>query len=291
MPEQKNSEKVQLKARICGMCGGVRRALEYIDNLLAEGKTVAVMHEPVHNRFVSEKLRREGVIFAGDHTEIPAGAVFLIGAHGSAPEAAEKVSAAGIEVHDATCPLVSQLQEKASRLTDGEELVFFGSAGHPEVVGIIGHSGTKKVFVISSAAEAAALPELASPTLLVQTTCSSSAADEVEAALKARFKNLVSYENVCRASRDRQQSVVELAGRVEAIVVAGSPESANANRLVKIAGDLGKAAFLVNSAEEIPPEIYKYHRIGISAGASTPEQVIDEISNSFEKMGYKKESW
>ena len=287
------SPRRQLRARVCGMCGGVRRALGRIDALLDGGERVAVLHEPVHNRVVTADLRRRGVLFAGGVGEIPPGVVLVIGAHGASPAVEAEAREHSLRVEDTTCPLVSQLQRAAAAVPPGNELVFFGRADHPEAVGVLSRAGTRKIHVVGSVAEVDALPELHAPVLLVQTTCSTDDADRIADALRRRLPAPVCCgAHVCRASRDRQHAVVELAAAAEAIVVVGSPESANANRLCLVARSRGVPAWLVDGPEDLPAaELAKLHIVGVSAGASTPDAQLEAVSNQLSTLGFAKTSW
>jgi len=276
-------------SQVLGMCGGVRRALSRIDALLDAGEQVAVLHEPVHNRYVTAGLQKRGVIFAGSVEEVPPGAVLVIGAHGAAPEIAAGAERRGVRIDDTTCPLVKKLQQAAAAVLPEEELVFFGKADHPEAVGVLGHAGTAKIYVIGGAGEVAELPELRRPVLLVQTTSGVASAAAVEAALRQRFPALKSFENVCAASRERQQAVLDMAEKVEAVIIVGSPESANANRLREVAERAGAAGWLIGSADELPvAELLKYRVVGLSAGASTPDILINETAKKLESLGFRR---
>ena len=275
------------------MCGGVRRALARIDELLDAGERVAVLHEPVHNRGVSEGLRRRGVLFAAGVGEIPPGTVLVIGAHGAPPEIEAEARKRGLRVEDTTCPLVAQLQLAAHVVEPDRELVFFGRADHPEAIGILSRARTRKIHVIGSVADVEALPELRAPVLIVQTTSSTEAADRVADALRKRFPALLCCGvHVCQASRDRQHAVVELARRVDALIVVGSPESANANRLCAVARSQGIPAWLVDGPEDLPEEeLKKFHVVGLSAGASTPDSRIEAVVDQLAKWGFAEGSW
>ena len=159
-----------IMSQVLGMCGGVRRALSRIDALLDAGEKVAVLHEPVHNRHVTAGLLKRGVVFAGSVVEVPSDAVLVIGAHGAAPEITAEAERYGLRIDDTTCPLVKKLQQAAAVVLPEEELIFFGKADHPEAVGVLGHAGTDKIYVIGGTGEVPALPELKRPVLLVQTT-------------------------------------------------------------------------------------------------------------------------
>ena len=283
----------QLRARVCGMCGGVRRALGRIDALLDAGERVAVLHEPVHNRGVTAGLRRRGVLFAANVAEVPAGTVLVIGAHGAPPAVEAEARERGLRIEDTTCPLVAQLQLAAHVVDSEQELVFFGRADHPEAVGVLSRARTEKIHVIGSVAEVDALPELRAPVLIVQTTSSTEIADRVADALRRRFPALrCCGVHVCQASRDRQHAVVELVRRVDALIVVGSPESANANRLCQVARQEGVPAWLVDDPAGLPAaELQKFNTVGLSAGASTPDAQLEAVSDQLTTLGFQKASW
>jgi len=279
--------KSYFTAQIYGMCGGVHSALKTLEELLnSSGQGVFVFHELVHNRAVTDSFKRKGVIFAESIDEIPSGSPLVIGAHGVAPDVEDKLRQRAGICRDATCPLVKKLHHIAGSLTAEDQLIIFGKAGHPEVAGVAGHSGAGECFLISSPEEAAALPELSRPVFISQTTVDH---EEVEMALeilKQRFSNLRECSGICDASRKRQQAVLELAAKVDCVIVIGSGHSSNAKRLREIARRAGCEAYLIENAGELTPQILQYSRIGVTSGASTPQFLFDGVISALEADGF-----
>ena len=238
---------------------------------------VYVLHELVHNRTVTEQMRRRGAIFIATPEELPEGATCLIGAHGVGSETERRLRERTSRVVDATCPIVKKVQQIAAKLTDDEALVLFGVRGHPEAEGILGHAVTPSRFLVTGVAEVAELPELAHPVFLCQTTLDQEQAEEVFAALRDRFPQARREGTICPASSERQAAVKELVKRVELLLVIGSPHSSNANRLREIGERAGIPACLVDGPEQLPADLAKFTRVGIAAGASTPDEQIQRV--------------
>ena len=272
-----------------GFCGGVRSALDKLDELVAAngGKPVFVLHELVHNRHVTADFESRGVRFVPTLEEVPDGAALLFGAHGVPPELETAARRRTARVTDATCPLVKAHQREAARLAPRDTLILAGHAGHPEVVGILGFSGAGRNFVISDAAAAAALPELEHPVLLGQTTFDAVELEKCREVLARRFPDLRCGGGLCRASIERQRCVAELAGQVEAVVVAGSAHSSNARRLRESAERAGTRGILAESADDVPEEIFALDRVALTAGASTPDKDISEMERRFAAAGFE----
>ena len=266
-------------AEPCGFCSGVRKALGMIEKKLeSTSENIYILKGLIHNNGITAELRRSGCIFVEDVEEIPPGSETVFGAHGVSAKVKALAAERMLRVTDATCPLVTQLQEQAAAVTPEQELVIFGHPGHPELEGVLGNAGTDKFFVVRNAAQVSELPELESPVLLVQTTLSHLEADKVKHAMKARFPNVSAPGNICRASLLRQQAVERLAPRCDLFVVAGSPQSSNAIRLREAAERCGTKAVLLDSPAEVTPELLKGVRIiGLSAAASTPENQIESL--------------
>jgi 4-hydroxy-3-methylbut-2-enyl diphosphate reductase len=279
--------KIYLTADVFGMCGGVHAALKVLEGLLTlPDKDVFVFHELVHNHSVTDSFTRKGVTFAASIEEIPSGATLVIGAHGVSPEVETSLRARAGKCLDATCPLVKKLHHIADSLTDNDQLILFGKAGHPEVAGVAGHSGTPHLHLISSPDEVDALPSMDNPVFISQTTVDH---DEVEKALlklRKRFPNLKECSGICDASKKRQAAVIKLAGEVDCVIVIGSNHSSNAKRLREIAERAGAAAFLIDNASMLTPEILSFSSIGITSGASTPQYLFDEVIAVLEKHGF-----
>lgn len=266
-----------------GFCAGVERAIEIVERALAiHGAPVYVRHEIVHNRRVVDTLARKGAVFVEEVEQIPPGAVTVFSAHGVAHAVERDAQGRDLQVIDATCPLVSKVHKEAQRFADqGREVVLIGHAGHPEVEGTLGRvEGT--VHLVADAAAAAAL-EPADPTRLAyvtQTTLSLDDTRAVVAALEARFPGILgpNVGDICYATQNRQVAVRALAGDVECVLVVGAANSSNSNRLREVAAAEGVAAHLVERPEDFDPGCLRgYGRIGISAGASAPEELVQEL--------------
>lgn len=281
--------KRYITAQVHGMCGGVFSALRKLDEVVAAncGKTVYVLHELVHNTTVTSQYEARNVCFADSVDAIPAGAVAVIGAHGLDAGTEAILRSRAKTVIDATCPLVKKLQNIAAQLDKKRELIIFGKSGHPEVAGVAGNSNAKETFIVSSAADIAALPELAAPFFISQTTVDAAKSDAALQLLKKRFPQLEYSAGVCDASLKRQNAVISLAKRCPVIIVAGSAHSSNACRLREIAAAQGADSYLVDKASDIPEDVLKNSSlIGITSGASTPECVINDIIHHLEQAGF-----
>ena len=274
-----------------GFCGGVRAALATLDKLVKEHKNVpvCVLHELVHNRHVNEAFARRGVRFLKDLDELPPGAVLLLGAHGVPPETERRARTLASLVVDTTCPLVKARQLGAAKLTADDTMVLIGHPRHPEVLGIIGWSGAGKNIVVSSADEAEHVELAAVSALLAQTTFDAFELARCREVLERRFPGLSFLWGVCRASQERQDDVARLAREVEVMIVAGSPHSSNARRLCETAERWGARGILVESAAELPPWAFGMRRVGLTSGASTPDEDVDEMSAAFSAAGFEVE--
>ena len=268
-----------------GFCSGVRNALAMIEKKLETiTGNIYILKGLIHNNGIAAELKKCGCIFVDDVEEIPPGAETVFGAHGVSLKVKNLAAEKMLRVTDATCPLVEQLQQQAHAVTPEKELVLFGHPGHPELEGVIGHAGTKKIFVIRTPQEVEELPELDAPVLLVQTTLSHVEAEKVKKALKTRVPNAETPGNICRASLLRQQAVERLAPECDLFVVAGSSHSSNANRLRETAERCGVRSVLLDSPGEVTPELLAGVRtIGLSAAASTPEYQIEALRKALEE--------
>ena len=272
-------ERIVVTAEPCGFCSGVRNALAMIEKkMISTSENIYILKGLIHNNGIASELKKSGCIFVDDISLSPSGAEVVFGAHGISPEVRSKAEKKLLRITDATCPLVAQLQEAACAVEPWQELVLFGHPGHPELEGVMGSARTEKIFVVRSADEVALLPELDFPVLLVQTTLSHTEAEKVKKALKERFPNAETPGNICRASLLRQQAVERLAPECDLFVVAGSPHSSNANRLREAAERCGVSAVLLDSPDEVTPELLAgVRKIGLSAAASTPEYQIEAL--------------
>lgn len=268
-----------------GFCAGVDRAIQIVETALERfGAPVYVRHEIVHNRFVVESLEAKGAIFVDELTEVPDGRPVVFSAHGvpkSVPQAAE---ARGLFYLDATCPLVSKVHREAERHhEDGKQIVLIGHAGHPEVIGTMGQLPDGAVVLVETVADVATL-EVSDPENLAyatQTTLSVDETTEILAALQARFPAIAGpkKEDICYATTNRQAAVKAIAPKVEALLVLGAPNSSNSKRLVEVAKTHGcPAAQLVKRAADIDwSALAGVARLGITAGASAPEVLVEEV--------------
>jgi 4-hydroxy-3-methylbut-2-enyl diphosphate reductase len=266
-----------------GFCAGVDRAIEIVERALARyGAPVYVRHEIVHNRHVVESLRAKGAIFVEDPREAPPGSLLVFSAHGVSPEVRTAADAQGLRTIDATCPLVTKVHVEAERFAkNGLEIVLVGHAGHVEVEGTMGHAPDRMRLV--ETAEDAARLEVEDPTqlaVLTQTTLSVDDTREVTDVLKARFPEirLPRKGDICYATQNRQNAVKELVREAELVLVVGAPESSNSNRLVELAEKSGARAHLVQTAADIDPAwLAGVSCVGVTAGASAPEVLVDEV--------------
>ena len=260
-----------------GFCAGVRGALEAFEKARQEhGSPIYVLHELVHNRRVSEDMRKKGAVFVSSLAEVPAGSVVLFGAHGTGRAEHLEAEKRGLRVVDACCPRVKRLHRAASAIPPEDELVIFGNPDHPEVRGVAGHAGTGKVFIVNSGSEIAALPPMRRPVLLCQTTRDHREIEEISALLREKYPDIRINSGVCDAVFRRQRAVEELAPQADAVVIVGSPHSSNANRMRDVASRLGKAAFLVEGPDDLP-DLGAYRVIALGAGASTPDDAVREV--------------
>ena len=280
-------EKFFITSSVCGFCRGVRRAISCFDDAHRKyGQTVYVLHELVHNNFVTQFMQQNGAVFVDDVNDIPDGAVAMIGAHGVDKNTWQEMQKR-FTVVDATCPRVKALQKFASGVGREQELVMLCKKGHPEAVGVLGHAGTEHIYPVSDIKEASELPELKNPVFLSQTTVSGTLAGEVETLLRERFGNLKSHGCICDASNQRQRGVEVLAEHCQVVLVVGSSHSSNAVELVKTAERCGKKAWLVDNGNSVLPDMLaNISIVGITAGASTPDELIEDVQKRLISMGY-----
>ncbi|HEX4597388.1 MAG TPA: 4-hydroxy-3-methylbut-2-enyl diphosphate reductase [Burkholderiaceae bacterium] len=266
-----------------GYCAGVVRAIEIVERALEKyGAPVYVRHEIVHNRHVVDSLRDKGARFVEDLSEVPTGAVTIFSAHGVARHVEQEAERRGLSVLDATCPLVSKVHMQGQRYVDqGRTVILIGHAGHPEVEGTMGQL-TATVHLIQSIQDVQKLdiPNDAPVAYITQTTLSVDDTKAVIAALRARFSNLVGPEtrDICYATQNRQTAVRELAKLVDVIIVVGARNSSNSNRLREIGQEAGVPSYLVADGSEVRPEwLQGKHMIGLTAGASAPDVLVEDV--------------
>lgn len=272
-----------------GFCAGVDRAIEIVEQALAlYGAPIYVRHEIVHNRWVVESLRDKGVIFVSDIEEIPAGGITVFSAHGISEKVENDAKLRALPIIDATCPLVTKVHNQAIRYErDGFEIVLIGHAGHPEVEGTSGR--VSKVYLVENIADVATL-DVATPEKLAyvtQTTLSVDDTKTIIAALKARFPSIHGPDtrDICYATQNRQQAVKELAKQVDLLLVVGSANSSNSNRLRDLGTECGIPAYLIDDATDIDPQwLNGVSKIGLTAGASAPELLVERVVKFLETL-------
>ncbi|MBB5398911.1 4-hydroxy-3-methylbut-2-enyl diphosphate reductase [Paraburkholderia youngii] len=274
-----------------GFCAGVVRAIEIVDRALQQhGAPVYVRHEIVHNRHVVDNLRQKGARFVEELDEVPQGAVAIFSAHGVAQTVERDAEARGLDVLDATCPLVTKVHVQGRQyVAAGRTLILIGHAGHPEVEGTIGQiPGT--VLLVQSEAEVAKL-ELPVDTPLAYVTQTTLSVDDTRGiidALLRRFTDIVGPDtrDICYATQNRQAAVRELSKEVDVLLVVGATNSSNSNRLREIGSESGVASYLVADGSEVKPEWFANVRtVGITAGASAPEEMVENVIDALRALG------
>jgi len=277
-----------------GFCAGVDRAIEIVEKALeVYGAPVYVRHEIVHNRFVVESLKAKGAVFVDEVDDAPDNALLIFSAHGVSKAVREHANSRGLRVIDATCPLVTKVHlELLRHYKNGDQVILIGHAGHPEVEGTMGQAPEGAVLLISTPADVESLqvkdPEKIA--FVTQTTLSVDDTKDVIAALQARFPHIQGpkREDICYATSNRQAAVKALASRSDVVLVIGSKNSSNSNRLREVAERCGATAHLIDGADDIRPEWFANgDRIGITAGASAPEVLVEQVAEWLKGQGYK----
>lgn len=272
-----------------GFCAGVDRAIDVVEIALdIYGPPVYVRHEIVHNDHVVNELRGKGAVFLDDVTEIPEGAVTIFSAHGVSPSVRTQAAGRNLKVIDATCPLVTKVHLEAIRYAKkGYQIVLIGHRNHVEVEGTMGEAPQAMVLVESPEdVPKLDFPEDAKIVYLTQTTLSIDDTQAVIDALRARFPGIESppKDDICYATTNRQAAIKEMTGRCEMILVIGSPTSSNSNRLVEVAQSRGCQSYLINDSGQLRAEMFDgIKRLGITAGASAPEHLVQDVVRWLEK--------
>ena len=274
-----------------GFCAGVDRAIAIVEQALAQfGAPIYVRHEVVHNRFVVDDLKRKGAVFVETLDEIPDGATVIFSAHGVSKAVRGDAVARGLTVFDATCPLVTKVHVEIAKMHEqGREIVMIGHAGHPEVEGTMGQCDGG-VYLVESPDDVTRLA-VRDPLRLAyvtQTTLSVDDAAAIVAALKARFPDIVGpkKDDICYATQNRQDAVKLMTPQVDAVIVVGSPNSSNSNRLREVAANRGVPSYMVDDADDLRPEwIAGKRRIGVTAGASAPELLVAQVLERLRELG------
>ena len=274
-----------------GFCAGVERAIETVERALElHGGPIYVRHEIVHNRYVVENLRAKGAVFVEELDEVPPGATVIFSAHGVSKQVRADAERRGLKVFDATCPLVTKVHlEVARMLRAGYEVVMIGHRGHPETEGTMGQAA-RGMHLIETVDDVAKL-EIGTHdkiAYVTQTTLSIDDAHAIVAALKARFPAIrgPKKDDICYATQNRQDAVKWMAPRCEVVIVVGSPNSSNSNRLREVAENMGAQAYMVDRAADLQPEwIAGKRRVGVTAGASAPQVLVDELIARLKELG------
>lgn len=278
-----------------GFCAGVDRAIDIVNRALELfGSPIYVRHEVVHNKFVVEDLRDRGAVFVEELHEVPDDKIVIFSAHGVSKAVRDDAEQRGLKVFDATCPLVTKVHMEVARYsTQGRECVLIGHRGHPEVEGTMGqydHSAGGEIYLVEDEAQAMAL-EVRDPDQLcyvTQTTLSMDDTARVIDALRLRFPKIEGprKNDICYATQNRQDAVKQLAADCDLVLVVGSPNSSNSNRLRELAERMGAEAHLVDGAEDINPDwLSGKTKIGITAGASAPEVLVREVVDGLQALG------
>ncbi|MDB5799263.1 MAG: 4-hydroxy-3-methylbut-2-enyl diphosphate reductase [Rhodocyclales bacterium] len=276
-----------------GFCAGVERAISIVERALEiHGAPIYVRHEVVHNKFVVEDLRNKGAVFIEELDDVPAGSTLIFSAHGVPQSVRRDAEARGLRVFDATCPLVTKVHVEVAKMrAQGREIVMIGHKGHPEAEGTMGQS-EGGMYLVETVEDVAVL-EVSNPAMLAyvtQTTLSVDDAQVVVDALKVRFPSIIGpkKDDICYATQNRQDAVKFMAPQVDAVIVVGSKNSSNSNRLREVAAARNVPAWLVDNAAGIDPAwLEGKRRIGVTAGASAPEVLVNEVIERLRSLGAK----
>ena len=291
-----------------GFCAGVNRAIEIVERALESfGAPIYVRHEVVHNQYVVDGLRDKGAVFVDELSQVPDNAIVIFSAHGVSKAVQNEAKNRGLKVFDATCPLVTKVHiEVVKHQKARHECVLIGHAGHPEVEGTMGqyemdqcetgqnetgqNEGTGRMYLVENVSDAEQL-QVQHPDQLsyvTQTTLSMDDTAEIIAALKKRFPKIQGpkKDDICYATQNRQDAVKDLAPKCDVVLVVGSKNSSNSNRLRELAERLGSKAYLIDNAEQIKPEwLSRINAVGVTAGASAPEILVEQVIKRLESLG------
>jgi len=277
-----------------GFCAGVDRAIAIVEQALARfGAPIYVRHEVVHNRFVVDDLKSKGAVFVEELDDVPSGSTVVFSAHGVSKRVREEAEARGLRVFDATCPLVTKVHAEVEKMRgQGREIVMIGHAGHPEVEGTMGQCDGG-IHLVESVADAERLQVGADAALayVTQTTLSVDDAAAIVAALKRRFPLIVGpkKDDICYATQNRQDAVKFMAPLADVVIVVGSPNSSNSNRLREVAANRGVEAHMIDRADQLRPEWVAGKRsVGVTAGASAPEILVQEVLARLAELGARE---
>lgn len=287
------NNKTIMLANPRGFCAGVDRAISIVERALEEfGAPIYVRHEVVHNKFVVDNLREKGAVFIEDLADVPAGATLIYSAHGVSLAVQNEAAERGFQVFDATCPLVTKVHKEVARLdAQGYQIIMIGHKGHPEVEGTMGQLSEGAMLLVETVADVATLQVANADKLshVSQTTLSVDETRDIIEALKARFPNIRSphKEDICYATTNRQEAVKALAQECDIVIVVGSPNSSNSNRLREVAALLGVDAYMVDNADYLQRQWFEgKSKVGVTAGASAPEVLVKEVLAAIDNWGF-----
>ena len=274
-----------------GFCAGVDRAIEIVERALQiHGAPIYVRHEVVHNKYVVNDLRAKGAVFVEDLAEVPHGATLVFSAHGVSQAVRRDAEARDLNVFDATCPLVTKVHVEVAKMHEGSrEIIMIGHAGHPEVEGTMGQVAGR-MYLVESVEDVVRL-EVEDPdnlAFVTQTTLSVDDARAITEALRARFPRIIGpkKDDICYATQNRQDAVKALAKRSDVVIVVGSPNSSNSNRLREVAANLGVPAYMLDNVADLDPGwVAGKEVIGVTAGASAPEVLVEAVIARLRELG------
>ncbi len=274
-----------------GFCAGVDRAIEIVERALAKfGRPIYVRHEIVHNTYVVNDLKAKGAIFIEELSDVPPGATLVFSAHGVSKAVQREAEQRGFQIFDATCPLVTKVHVEVAKLAkEGYEFIMIGHKGHPEVEGTMGQLD-HGIHLVEDVEDVARVQPAQTRKLAVvtQTTLSVDDAAGILAAVKARFPQVrePKQQDICYATQNRQDAVKILSGQTDLVIVVGSPTSSNSNRLREVARKRGTEAYMVDNADELRPEWFEGRtHIGLTAGASAPEVLVQQVIERIRSFG------
>jgi 4-hydroxy-3-methylbut-2-enyl diphosphate reductase len=286
-------DKEILLAQPRGFCAGVDRAIDIVERALEQfGAPIYVRHEIVHNAYVVDDLRRKGAIFIEELESVPEGNTVIFSAHGVSKAVQAEAEARGLRIFDATCPLVTKVHVEVAKMRrEGREIIMIGHDGHPEVEGTMGQAD-EGMYLVETVADVESL-QVRHPDMLAyvsQTTLSVDDTADIIAALKRKFPLIAEPKkgDICYATTNRQEAVKFMAPQVDVVIVVGSPNSSNSNRLREVAQKKGAKAYMVDNASQIDPAwLEGASRIGVTAGASAPEVLVEAVINRLKALGAK----
>ena len=279
-----------------GFCAGVDRAIEIVERALQlHGAPIYVRHEIVHNKFVVEDLRQKGAVFVEELDEVPTGAIVIFSAHGVSKAVTAEAARRGLKIFDATCPLVTKVHMEVAKMrAQGREIIMIGHDGHPEAEGTMGQS-EEGMYLVEGEDDVSRLRVKDENQLafVTQTTLSVDDAAKVINALKVRFPNIVGpkKDDICYATQNRQDAVKALAEKCDLVIVVGSTNSSNSNRLREVATNLGVEAHMVDTVKELDPLWLRGKKsVGVTSGASAPEVLVREVIHRLKELGAREVS-